>query len=90
MSLSRIAPGVPTTEDPGNEGMRVVAILVGNIAEAQFIQFRLASAAGNVHRPQDRPSDTAANEAYGRGNLQVSEEKVAIKGLMIQDICIWN
>lgn len=61
-----------TAEDPCDERMGVIAILVDDVTEGQLVQLGLSTAASDGHWPQDRPSNEAADETYCTGDLEES------------------
>ena len=59
--------------------MRIVAVLVDDIAEAEQIQFFVRTTTRNVNRKQDRHRYTAADEANSGRDFQVAKQEEAIK-----------
>lgn len=70
--------------------MCIVFVLVGDICKSEHIQLNLADTASGIDWEEDWPGNAAANEANDHCDLQEAEEKVAVKGIMLQDICIGN
>ena len=78
-----------TKEDPGNEGVCVVAVLaICDIAETDDVHLHLGSTAGCIHRKQDRPCDQATEEAKSDGDFQVTQEEEGVEGVVIEHIAI--
>lgn len=80
----------PTAEDPRNEGVSIIAVLIHDIPEAEHVQFFHRPTASDVDGEQNRHRDKTANKADSGRDLQVPEKKEAIEGLVIQHIAIRN
>ena len=86
-----MAAGLLTEEDPANEGMCIISILgVLNIAEADNVQLDLTSATSSIDGKQDRPCNQTADEAHGHRYFEIAQEEIAIQGVMVEDIAIWD
>lgn len=70
--------------------MRVELVCVGDIAEAEYVELLLAISSCGVDRKEDGPGDTAPNQADDDRYLQVPEQKIAIKGVVLQYESIWE
>lgn len=68
-----------TKEDPGDEDVSIVSVLVDHIAKGQQVELLIATFPCRVHGEKDRPSDEAANETGCRGYLEISQEQEAIE-----------
>lgn len=68
--------------------MGVVSVLASHVAEGQDVQLLLPCSAGGVDGEQHRPGDAASNEADDGHHLEVTQVKVAIERLMLQDVGI--
>lgn len=79
-----------TEEDPGNENVCIVAIFVNHVPESQKVELLLTSPSCDVYGEQDRPSDTAADQAGCGSDLEISKEQKAIEGLVVENEAIWD
>lgn len=70
--------------------MCIEAILLGYITHAEQIQLPLLTVTGCVDWEQHRPRDEAADKTHGRCDFQIPKEKIAVEGLVVQDIAIRN
>lgn len=78
-------------KNPGDEGVRVEAILVVcDVTETDDVQLQLASAASRVDGEEDRPCYETADEADGCGDLKVSKQEEAVERMVIENIAVWN
>ena len=71
-------------EDPGNESVRIVAILVCDVAEGEDVQLLLPTASGRIDGEEDGPSDAASDKADNDGDLQVSQQEISVDGIMLK------
>ena len=75
-----------TAENPRDEGVSIVAVLIDNVAEAEQIQLFVRATTCDVHWEQNRHGYETAKEAYSGRYFQVAEQKEAIQRLMVQYI----
>ena len=68
--------------------MCIVTILVDNVPESQEVELFLTAASCGIDGEQDGPCDTAANQACGGSNLEISEEQKGIERLVVEDEAI--
>ena len=86
-----MAAGLLTEEDPANEGVCIVSILgVLDIAEADQVQLDLTSATSSIDWEENGPSNQTADEAHSHRYFEVAQEEIAIQGVMVEDIAIWD
>lgn len=76
--------------NPGNEGMCIVSVWVLHVAQAQLIQFSLATATGGIDRKEDWPCDDAANKTDNDEKLEVPKPEVPIKRVVDKDERVWE
>ncbi len=79
-----------TKEDPCDPSVCVVTVLLRHITHAEKVELLALSMARRVDGEQDGPGHQAAHEADGSCYLEVSEKKVCVQGLMVQNISIGN
>ena len=71
--------------------MCIVSILgVRNVAEADYIQLDLTSATSSIDGEQDRPCHQTANETDSHRNFEVAQQEIAIQGVVVEDIAVWD
>lgn len=63
--------------------MRIVAVLVDDVAECEHIQLLVRPTPGDINGKQDRHRYAAANEADCGRDFQVAEQEEAIKRVMV-------
>ncbi len=69
--------------------MRVVSVLVEDIAEVHCIQLGLSAASGCIDREKNGPCDTATDEADKDYHLEKAQEEVGVQRLMVEDVSVW-
>ena len=67
-----------TAENPCDEGVSIISVLIDDVAEAEQIQLFVRAAAGNVDWEQNRHCYETAKEADSGRDLQIAEQKEAI------------
>ena len=77
-----------TAENPRDEGVSIVAVLINDIAEAEQIQLFVRAAAGDGHWEQNWHCYETAKKADTGRDFEVAEEKEAVQRLMVQHVCI--
>ena len=77
-----------TAENPCDEGVSIVAVLVNDVAEAEQIQLFVRTAAGDIHWEQNGHCYETAKKANSGRDFQVAEQKEAIQRLMVQHVGI--
>lgn len=76
-----------TDIDPRDEeGRKIPSLLRAHVREGDHVQLLLPAASGCVDGEQDRPSDTATDEAHGGREFDVAEKQVGIEGVMLQHV----
>ena len=82
---------VLTEEDPADECVCIVPILgILHIAEADHVQLKLASATSSINGEQYRPGNQTADEANSHRYLEVAQKEIAVQGVVVEDIAIWD
>jgi hypothetical protein len=86
----RIRRERPTEKDPRHESMSIIAVLMcfADISKGENVQLGISIAASRGDWEQDGPGHAASNEANDRGDLEETEEQVAIHGMVVQHIAI--
>lgn len=68
-----------TKENPCDEDMCIVSVLVNNIAEAEEVQLRLAAMTCSIDGKEDRPGHEATDQTCCGGNLEIAEKQEPIE-----------
>ena len=60
------------------------------LTKCEQVELLFAGTSCCIDREENRPCNAASNEAGDNANFQIPEEKVAIKGIVLQDVGIRN
>jgi hypothetical protein len=60
------------------------------LTKGKQVELPFACAAGGIDWEEDGPGNAAADEAYYHRDFQEAEEKVAVEGVVLQDVGIGN
>jgi hypothetical protein len=70
--------------------MRIVSVLILDIGEAKNVELFLTTSTSGVDWEQDRPCDTAADEAYNDSQFEIAQQKVSIQRIVLENVFIRN
>ena len=71
--------------------MCIVSIFgVRNVAEADYVQLDLTSTTSSIDGEQDWPCDQTADETHSHRYFEVAQQEIAVQGMVVEDIAVWD
>lgn len=87
-AVRAVGQEILTEPDPRHECVRIVAVGISDIAEAEYVQLRFTVTASDIYGEEDRPCYAAANEAHKDDHPKEANEEIAIERVVTENIAI--